>query len=652
MGNRSTSKNKSSIGNPTTPLEDLNIVWLNTFTHEDSDRTFKLLPNLQQILPSIRTFNNVTHCEVFLRNEVHNNQIVFLIVSDTFAEDFLPHIRDLSYINSIYILGRSDAKSGEKIFSDISELCRQLKEDVRDCQNDLTPIHLLNNIQRDNKLEPSFMYSRLLKETLINIEYDENAKKDFVEYCRMQFNQLPVLDDFERDYEKHSPIWWYTRDCFVYEMLNKALRTGDIDILIKMAFFIRDLHQQIQSLYVSQDHYSMTVYRGQGTSISQFESLCQCKGGLISFPNFLSTSLDKEVSLDFARRAIMKPGLRGILFRMKIDRKYSDSSNPYGSINKLSYFKGQEKEILFSTHTVFRLEDVRPMKDEPKIWQIDLKLTTNEDDVQLEQLTKHFREDLQSTTNQWENLAKLLLTMGEYDKAQQIYENLLEKTFEDDYEQLAFLYHQLGCVYNEKKNFEQALNYFQESLYLKRIYSPGQLADTYSNIGSIFHRLGKLDDALQYFQYALETNTNNEGILASLYNNIGMVLKKQGEYVDAIKHLEKSLQIDLSRLPSTHPDLAITYSNIGRVYINLKDYYHAAKYFQKTVNIRRLSLPQNHPSLLIAIANYENTLALLPENNLQTTSSAPVQSTPFKHSHRLNRTLSSYAKMLKRKPKC
>ena len=143
--------------------------------------------------------------------------------------------------------------------------------------------------------------------------------------------------------KKHSPIWWYTRECFVYEMINKALRTENIDILIKMAFFIRDLHRQIERLYSTQEHCSMIVYRGQGMTTNQFEKLYNCKGGLISFQNFLSTTRDKQISLNFARRAIEKPGLRGIIFRMKIDPKLLNCSSPYASLNKLSYFKKCEK---------------------------------------------------------------------------------------------------------------------------------------------------------------------------------------------------------------------------------------------------------------------------------------------------------------------
>jgi tetratricopeptide (TPR) repeat protein len=504
------------------------------------------------------------------------------------------------------------------------------------------------------------MYSQLLKETLINIEYDQNSKNEFFDYCFQQLNilnlnQINIIKEFQNNYEKHSPIWWYTRECFIYQMINKALRTENIDLLIKMGFFIRDLHQQIQNLYSTQEHSSMIVYRGQGMTNNQFEKLFRCKGGLISFHNFLSTSLEKQISLHFARRAMEKPGLRGIIFRMKIDSKLIHLSSPYASLNKLSYFQNHEKEILFSTHTVFRIQHIRQMKEENKIWLVDLKLTTNQDDVQLQLLTKHLRQDVQSSSNPWESLAKLLLTMGELDIAQQIYENLLEKTSDNDNQQLAFISHQLGCVHNEKKNLDQALEYFQRSLQIKANYLPGksddpQLADTYSNIGSIYHAQGDLDNALAYFNHALKTNTNDQRILASIYNNIGMVFKRQEHFLNALEYFEKSLEIDLNSLPPTHPDLATTYSNIGRVYFALKDYSNALIYYQKTLDIRRLSLPENHPLLLIAIVNYQNTEILLPKNSLQSNSSISISSerSLSKHSCKFTRKISNCVQTMKR----
>jgi hypothetical protein len=51
-----------------------------------------------------------------------------------------------------------------------------------------------------------------------------------------------MIDDFEQNYDKPSPVWWYTLECFTYKMLNRALREQDVGIIIKMGFFVRDLH--------------------------------------------------------------------------------------------------------------------------------------------------------------------------------------------------------------------------------------------------------------------------------------------------------------------------------------------------------------------------------------------------------------------------
>jgi tetratricopeptide (TPR) repeat protein len=248
--------------------------------------------------------------------------------------------------------------------------------------------------------------------------------------------------------------------------------------------------------------------------------------------------------------------------------------------------------------------------------------------------------------------------MGQYDKAEQIYENILEKTSSNDNEQLAYIYHQLGCVHNGKNNLDQAFEYFQQSLdikakYLPEEYNDPQLADTYSNLGSIYHAQGKLDDALDYFNRALQTK--DQRILASIYNNIGMVLKRQEQFSNALEYFEKSLEIDLNSLPPTHPDLATTYSNIGRVYSTLKDYSNALIYYQKTLDIRRLSLPQNHPLLLLAITNYENTATILRKIHLESNLSAPTPSKNHslhlklsEHSRRFVRKVSNHKQIIKR----
>jgi hypothetical protein len=144
-----------------------------------------------------------------------------------------------------------------------------LKRDIRKFETNSISISILpeNPMINFDELDQSFMYSQILKEIIIDIKYDEKTKQNFVNFCRGQYSdndiQLNIVNTFERDYELHSPIWWYTKEPFIYTTLNQALRKQDIEIIIKMGFFLQDLHRQIARIH-SENHQTtkMIVYRG------------------------------------------------------------------------------------------------------------------------------------------------------------------------------------------------------------------------------------------------------------------------------------------------------------------------------------------------------------------------------------------------------
>ena len=181
-------------------------------------------------------------------------------------------------------------------------------------------------------------------------------------------------------------------------MLNRALRTLEADTIIKMGFFIRDLHKQIEQLYREQignyPEKSFTVYRGQGLSIDDFQKLQKSKGGLMSFNSFLSTSRSRSISLRFTENALTKSKTVGILFKMSIDT--SISSTPFAAVKEFSYFE-KEGETLFSMHTVFRVGEISKIDNNGLVYQVDLQLTAD-DDKQLRTLTERIRKDAGGST--------------------------------------------------------------------------------------------------------------------------------------------------------------------------------------------------------------------------------------------------------------
>jgi hypothetical protein len=57
------------------------------------------------------------------------------------------------------------------------------------------------------------------------------AKDEMLSECRAYYRnnreELISIDKFERNYCSIDAIEWYTKSCFLYRIINKALRTED-----------------------------------------------------------------------------------------------------------------------------------------------------------------------------------------------------------------------------------------------------------------------------------------------------------------------------------------------------------------------------------------------------------------------------------------
>ncbi|CAF1589455.1 unnamed protein product, partial [Adineta steineri] len=378
-----------------------------------------------------------------------------------------------------------------------------------------------------------------------------------------------------------------------------------------MGFFIHDLHQQIRQLHGQQlPNYCdqlLVVYRGQGLLKTDFDKLKKTKGGLISFNNFLSTSVKPDVSLFFAESASGNIDMVGILFIMTIDPHAS--STPFASIKGVSSFETEE-EILFSMHTVFRVGAITQMNNNDQLYQVELQLTTN-DDEQLRKLTKCISEEVEGETG-WERLGRLLVKTGHFDKAEELCKVLLEQTSKEDEE--AMCYNYLVSIKYCQGDYERAIEYYEKS---HRIWEKTLSDDhpllviSYNNIGDVYYSMGDYSKAISFFEKALEirekTLPANHHSFATSYNNIGAVYSSMGDYSKAISFYDKALKIREKTLPNNHPALATSYNNIGDVYDSMREYSKALLLYEKALEIREKTLPNNHPGL----ANSYNNIGLL-----------------------------------------
>jgi tetratricopeptide (TPR) repeat protein len=602
-------------------IETFVIIWVDPNISLSNKDIENVIDYLQCIVNSIKTFSDIDESIDYLSEVI--NEKVLMIISGSIGKHVIPLIYSMNQLVSIYIFCENKSKDEfwtskiykvKGVFTQIEKLCDKIRIDIRDLENDLIPMSIVSpsSINDLNQLDSSFMYSQLLKEILLEDDSNdqEKEKKELIDFCRFHYaenkSELKLIDEFYHNYPLKSPIWWYTRPCFLYEMINKALRTQDVEVILKIGFIIRDVHQHIEQLHSITNHQeSLIVYRGQGMLQSQFDKINKSQGGLLAFNSFLSTSTDRQVSCLYAESASQNPDLIGILFQIDIDP--SRATTPFAPLDNVSFLKDQEKEVLFSMHTVFRIGSMKQLED--RLFEINLTIT-NDNNEQFEELTQYMRKMIQGDTR-LSRMGSLMIKMGEFDKAEQIYNTLHQIISRDnDQKKLAPIFYTLGLINHQKRDLTSALSYYQKSLDIELIYLSSDdphLSPIYSNIGLALLEDGDLKEAFKYskcaFDIDLNTPQSNQTNIALRYNNIGGVLEQQGKYHQALENYHRALQIFLVHLPSHHPWVAAAYNNIGLLYGEIKDKSIVLSYLQKTLEIQERSLPPNHPSLATTHSN-------------------------------------------------
>ena len=459
-------------------VQNVVLIWLDSSIDASNSDCQNTIINLRDAVNTINIFSNSEECMDFLKDVTDEKACI--IISGALGQTMVPQVHNLSQVDSIFIFCRNkeyheawanDWSKIKGVFTNIGPICTALKQAARQCEQNAISISIMGGgdgtVEKSgDRLDPSFMYTQIMKEILLTIKFEQKHIDEFIEYCQKALadnkKQLEYVNQIARKYHEHTPIWWYTCDCFLYSMLNRTLRTMDAGLMIKLGFFIGDLHRHIERLQKEQfsddsSNQRFTVYRGQGMEKEAFEKLVANKGGLVSFNSFLSTSKDSSISLSFAQGALASPQLVGVLFVMNIE--LDRSSTPFASVVDNGYFGEKENEVLFSMHTVFRIGEITAISGNPRLVQVELNLASDKDN-DLRQLIDHMREETFPDSSGWHRLGQVLCKIGEPDKAQKLYEILLEQETEESV--IASIYHQLGLIKRELGEYDEAIEYYKK----------------------------------------------------------------------------------------------------------------------------------------------------------------------------------------------
>ena len=609
-------------------LETFSIFWLDAEVNTtEENRNTQLI--LREIINHLKTFDDQDECHQRILSLPTQDRLI-LIVSGRCSRQLVPQIHHLRQVSSIYVYCM-DKKANEQwakdfikiksVIVELNDLIHVIKQDQQSRIKIEEPLSINIFKSSTNKADQSttglngnFIHSLLLIDVLIRMKSIESDKQQLIQLCKKEYEnnqkELILVREFEKDYRADKALWWYTRESFLYRVLNKALRVQNIDLLFLFRFVIGDIYQQLKQY---QHQSSIRVYRGQVMSIDELNTLRHSIDNLISINSFFSTSTNPDKALGFLNRSIITRNSCRVLFIIDADPQVV-KSKPFADISSLSYFS-KECEVLFMIGSIFRLIKIEETKDKD-IVTIYMELC-DDDEHDLKELFDHMKKKYGGGNKEvnLHSFGQVLRDMGKYDFAEKIYHRLLAELPPNDLS-LASLYYDLGIVTYDKAAYDSSLECFRKSLVIhEKIGSSNyvSIGNLYNCIGLVYHRKRELERALENYNKAIELfrNANDEDHpnMANFYNSIANAYKDQKEYTEALDFYKKSLAIHKQHLPSNHPNIASAHNNIGLVYYQLNKYDLAMEHHQQSLQMKLKSLPGDHPNIAIS---YEN-IALIHE---------------------------------------
>ncbi|CAF3216441.1 unnamed protein product [Rotaria socialis] len=586
-------------------LETFSLLWLDAEANATEENK-RAKQRLRSIINHLKIFHDLHKCK--------NGRL---------GKELVPQIHDLHQLSSVYIYCKEKkfhkqwAQHFCKVKSvvvNLDDLIDRIKRDqkIRVKHDQPMIMNIYDNSRNPDEstteLNGNFIHYLLLIDVLIRMKFNEKDNKKFIEFCKDKFSgndlQLSLIQEFERDYKPNDAIWWYTRDGFLFNMLNKALRIQNTELLFLFRFFIHDLYQQLKK---NQCETPVQVYRCQTISVEELRNLQRSRDQIISINSFFSTTSNRSVALKFSSGSKIAKGLNQVLFTIEVD-PHKVKSKPFADISTLSYFN-EESEVLFMVGCIFRLMNIR-WDDNDKLWIIQMQLAGNEKN-DVKDLFHHLREEYGGGESEADLLSygDILCHMGKYDLAEKIYSDLRKRcsTDDDSYDHLCF---SLAVAHKERKDFARSLRWFQRALDRKMRTDPSDLlyiAGLHCSIGNIHMEKKQYDEAMKYYNKAMELykreNATNHANMASLYYGIARIFYFQNQYADALNYHQESLNIQQKHLPNNHPDMAINYTGMGDIYLSLHEYQHATEYYRRSLDIRKKSLPPQHPNIALSNQN-------------------------------------------------
>jgi tetratricopeptide (TPR) repeat protein len=190
-------------------------------------------------------------------------------------------------------------------------------------------------------------------------------------------------------------------------------------------------------------------------------------------------------------------------------------------------------------------------------------------------------------------------------------------------EVVAGILYNIGVVYSEINEYEQALDSLKQCLRIRgSIHGETHIlyAQTIQRIGDIFLNMSDYHEAMESYNWALDVMytepTHHRVEIGEILDNKGTIHYSKGEIDEALQCHQEALRSKQYDLGEDHPELAATYHHIGNCLSDQGNVEDAIAHFEEAIRLKEID-PEGGPERDADVLTIEGILHNLEGNQEQ-----------------------------------
>ena len=550
------------------------------------------------------------------------------------------------------------------IFNDPKSLVEAIRVRmfVLSAEKSKTSIHLLDQEQTWSRIVPALtltqIWYQLALEVPKDLPRDEQGKQEMIkksqDYYIGQSAELLQIEQFRTTYTSEMAIEWYTADSFVHRLVNKALRSENIDLLYAFRFFYGDLSTGIKQEHVKQEKIAGTVaskmtsnsnaiiklFSGQQLPRAELDRLEKSIGTVVAINSFFSTSIRRSEAQDFANQGVLPANIQRVFIEILLNTSLPNISTFAGVDHRTRFHS--EHEVVFDCSALFNITYVK-YDLFSEIWSIKM-IAVPKSSIREHPYVTIARENF--IRNHSAIVAFGNIMAHGFDREEDVIRHFsqLLSTYSSDHIDIPDILQQRGVLHEKKGEHALALSDYNRALEIRR----ERVQENLLGMASLFSNIGILRVTTSDFQASRKSHQEALSIYEHLYKmeedhvtkakvheNIGLSYHRDGMPSKALEHFTSAQNAYRRILPAEHLFAIQLLGHIGTVHETTNNFTVAIELFRRQFDQSKEILPVDHPLLITYLDSF---LRVCMKNN-QTSNVNAIFS---EHLRKLNQTLGDH----------